>query len=243
MLYSKANLEVVRAASKNPADDSLCGVRLEPDGSTAAGNGRMLMAVAPVPVEKVHWPKAAGEMLVPGSYGMVLGPDLVNKALKNIPKDKRVSLQMAGLTRVLDPGRVGLTSIDAQGDPTTVASMPMTARYPDWRGAVRQIRGTSAAAMVCVSRADLRALLDAVDAACPGGGDQPLFLELGSGGRGLLARAVSLGTGQRVVGAIVALNTGGAIPPPNAWEQAVFGMQVGVPRKAIKLLVKKEEAT
>ena len=46
-IYHKSNLQVVNVASKDGFDRALNGVRFEPDGSTVAGNGKILMAVSP----------------------------------------------------------------------------------------------------------------------------------------------------------------------------------------------------
>lgn len=82
MLFSRANLQVVQVASTDPFDRALNGVKFEPDGSTVAGNGKVLVAVGPADPTKVHFPERAAQPLTPGDQGVVMPTDAVERAIQ-----------------------------------------------------------------------------------------------------------------------------------------------------------------
>lgn len=224
MIYSKANLEVVRIASKDEFDRGLCGVRLEPDGSTVAGNGRMFLAVGPVTYEdKLKWPESAGERIRVGVSGMILTREAVEEALKGLGRGKGLRLMHVALTKVKDVLRVGLTSINGRGDTLTGSSRPKDEVYPPWRKIVRKL-GRKKAVQVCVSRKDLGLLISAMEAACPdGSGLSPVFIEVSEDGRGLVLRGVNKETGQHALGVMTTIDTKGKWMIRDEWEKRVFG--------------------
>lgn len=223
MLYSRPNLEVHGAASTIKGDRGLTGVRFEPDGTTVAGNGSVLVAVGPTDEEHVRWPAEVVPQTVPGVGGMVLPVRAVQKALRNLSRDKRLALQHVALSRVRDVSRVGLTTVDPSGDVTTVSTRPLADPYPDWK---ETLQGVAGGVRVCVNRRDLLGMLKVLDAACPDtGGVAPLFLEVGGAGGGVVARTAVPGTGQRIVGACGAYDTRGEWLGKDEWERGVFGRQ------------------
>jgi len=229
MIFSKSNLDVVAVASREPNDRGLHGVRFEADGTTVAGNGRMFMAVEPVNAEIAAKLAPAlavdpDQVGVVGDGGLLLSLDVVERAIRLMTKGSAI-LRHAALTQV--GNRMGFTSIDAKGDPTTNAGIPRNDGYPDWRGVFRKVRGTGdGGGRVCVSRHDLIQLLGAMEAACPDrSGFTPLFIEVSEDGHGIILRAVNVETGQRVVGAVATLETKGQWLVRNAWERILFGVR------------------
>lgn len=222
MIFSKANLHVIWAASKEAFARALNGVKFEKDGSTVAGNGRIMMAVGPVKRE-VSFPETGGELLPLGEDGVVMPIKAVETALKNMPRDKRPALQHIALTSVTDASRVGFTSVDGKGDPITNASLPRSERFPDWKDTMRTVRGSGEGLKICVNIKDLIELLKAMEHACPAtGGVNPVFIEVGEDEKGLTLRSINQVTKQHTIGAIVTLRTKGVWLPRDEWEQEVF---------------------
>lgn len=231
MLVSRANLVVVKVASKDAFERGLNGVKFEPDGSTVAGNGKVMVAVGPASPARAHFPERAADPK-PIPAGLVMPVESVERAIRNLPKDKRTALQHAMLCKVTDPNKVGFTSVDAAGDTTTNASKPKEDGYPDWRATVRAVMGSGVRGdgppkeplRVCLNRSDLVDMLRTLGDACPDkGGSNPIFVEVSRDGRGLVVRAKNLDTGQHAIGAIAAYNTGDKWMEKDGWEGQVMG--------------------
>jgi hypothetical protein len=221
MLYSRANLLVARVASDNPYDGALHGVALERDGGTVASNGRVILAVGPAGAG-VQFPDV-GERASVGE-GVVLRPELVEEALKIIPKDKRLSLQHVALTVARDPSKVEFCTIDKAGKERRIADLPKKERFPDWRKVAAKARGSVPKAKVCLARRDLVLLLRTMEEAAPdAGNDAKVFLEVGGEGGGLVLRTVNRATGQHVLGVASGVRLeGGAWLPCDTWEGDVL---------------------
>lgn len=243
MLYSKSNLKVGQVASKVPFDDGLHGVKLEEDGSTVAGNGKVLMAVGPANPSRVRFPDKAAEQTDPPTGGVVMPLDAVEKALKHMTSSKNISLQHVALTRMRDASRLGFTSIDAKGNPTTNADMPKRDRYPDWKSTVKKVRGSGQGVKVCLNSKDLIHLLKAIEEACPDrGGTNPVFLEISEDGIGLIARGMNQETGQHAIGIIKAFKLKeGQWLMRDDWERKVFDTPVKRKKKKKPPKKKKED--
>jgi len=232
-LFSKANLVVSQVASKDKFDKGLSGVQFEPDGSTVAGNGRVLMAVGPANEDKIHFPDV-GERDSPGKSGVVLSVNFVTEALKNLPKDKRISLQHVAMTKAKSSGKKEFTCITGGGLERRVADKPMREVYPNWKGVIKKVRGDDPV-KVCVNRRDLIDLLKALESACPDkGNENPLFLEIN---KGIVLRCFNRETGQHAIGAINAFNTQGHWMERDEWEKSIFQKNMLPKRK--KFTVKK----
>lgn len=220
MLFSRGNLMVAKVASENPMDAGINCVHLEPDGSTVAANGKIVMAVGPVDESKIHFPDV-GPQATPPSRGLSLPLDLVDDAIKNLPKDKLVSLQHVALTQNKDERKVELTCTDRQRE-RRVAGAPKPEPYNDWRKIFRRFSGGEPT-KVCVDRKDMIHLLQAMESACPDkGNENPVLLEISPDGKGIVLRCMNKETGQRAIGCITAYNTNGSWTPKNSWEQTVF---------------------
>lgn len=220
MIYSRANLLVSKVASRDGLDKGLHGVRLEADGATVASNGQIMMIVSPVDPERASFPPEAGDLIEPGGDGMVIPVDAIDKVIKNISRDKKLSVQYVGMTKAKDKARVGFTTIDEKNNPTTYACIPKRDKYPPWRKVVRGIRGDI---KICVNRKDMLELLNALEAACPDkGGINPVFIEINPDGRGMLFRCVNYDTRQHAIGIIGNYDTKGIWLAFNEWEKRLF---------------------
>jgi len=152
--------------------------------------------------------------------------DLVDKAIKNLPKDKRASLQNVAMTVNRDSRKVELTTTDLRHE-QRVAGYPKNEPFPDWKGVLRKIRGEGEPSRLCLNRKDLMDLLSAMDEACPDkGGENPIYLEIHPEGRGLLLRCNNRETGQRAVGGVTAYKIGDHWLPMDPWERRVFQRKI-----------------
>jgi len=241
MLLSKANLSVVSIASKDSFDRALNGVRIDPDGATVGSNGKMIMAVGPCDKEDktVSFPETVGEQMNPGDRGLVMPLDVIERTQKYMTKGKSSLLNHVAMTKVDDPARIGFTSINQKGDPTTTASLPKHETYPDWKNVVRKINGSdekdSTSLKVCVNRKDLIELLKALESACPNKADaNPVFIEVSQNSGGMILRCLNHDTQQHAIGAINAYNTKGQWLQHDNWEREVFEIQVAKKKKKKK---------
>ncbi len=221
MIFNKANLTVAKVASQHEHDRGLNCVHLNPDGSSVAANGKVIMAVGPVDEDKAHFPDV-GEQTAPGPNGVSIPLDLVEKAMRNIPKGQ-AKLQNIAMTINADPRKVELTTSDMRLQ-QRVAGAPHQDPFPNWKKTFRDGRG---AFRLCLNRRSLIDLLTAFEDACPDKGDQtPIYLEINEAATGMVARCVNMETGQRVIGAMSAYNTQGHWLPVDVWEQSVFNIQI-----------------
>jgi hypothetical protein len=235
MLFSKANLTVQEVASKESTEIGINCVHLNNDGSTVAANGKVIMAVGPVDPTKVHFPDV-GKHSEPkrfGALGVSVPLDLIDKVMKNIPKDKRMSLQHVAMTEDRDPQKIKFTTTDMTHE-QSVAGFPKREPFPEWEATFRRVRGENGT-KICLNRGDLIDLLQAMESACPArGGHNPIFIEINPEGKGLVLRCSNFESGQRVIGAITSLNTDGHWLPADTWERGVFSIVAKTIKKLLK---------
>jgi hypothetical protein len=216
MLLSKVNLAVADVASRDKTDATLSRVHLEPDGSTVASDGRAILAVAPVVPERAAlFPRVEDEEAEPGPRGVGASLETVRDAAKAIPKDKNhPSLQYVQVTK-RDARELELMATDGVRK-RKVSGLPMRGGFLPWRRMLREAREGETAVGVCVDRVALIKLLRAMP---PDPGNRnPVFLEMRGNGRAIVARCVSVTTGQRVIGMVRPLDVGAAWLKEDAWE-------------------------
>ncbi len=219
MLFSKANLAVAQVAAKNSPKRVLNGVHFASDGSTVAANGRMILAVGPVDPDRVKFPDVGGDAN-PGVDGVTVSAEIVDQAIKNLPRDKTPSAQHVLMTEC--GVKVEFTTVSKTKE-QRVAGRPVPDRFPLWRDALRKARTSSSAGRVCLNRRDLIQMLEAVDSACPDkGSENPVFIEFGGERDGLVMRSLNYDTGQQAVGFVMPLDTGGKWLPQNSWVKRLF---------------------
>lgn len=219
MLFSRANLAVTKVASTDARDPALNCVHFTGDGATVASNGKCVMIVSPVDESNVHFP-FDGEQSEPFAEGVSVELETIQQAIKNLPRDKRTSLQHVAMT-ACGTRKVEFTTVDLRKE-QRVASAPVKEEFPQWKTILRQARSKATAGRLCINRRDLMQLLDAMDQACPDPGETPLFIEFGGELDGLVLRCQNYETGQQSVGFIMPLNTDGRWLQDNDWVQAAL---------------------
>lgn len=218
MLYSKANLTVVEAASDDTSRPAVNAVHLAGDGATVAADGIALIAVEPVNEDRVTFPDV-GQGVALGENGVSLDPDTVRKAIRNLPKRSRQETQFAALTR--NDNRVELTTTDLNQE-QRVSGRPRRERFPQWEGILQKAAGRTTT-RVCIDRRRLAMLLRTLDAASGKREvDAPVFLEVGGEEDAILMRTVNRSTGQRVIAMLAPLNVSGRWLLPSKWERKVL---------------------
>lgn len=219
MLFSKANLAVAQVAARNSPKRVLNGVHFAEDGSTVAANGKMVLAVGPVDPDRVSFPDVGGDA-DPGPEGTTVPTEVVEQAVKNLPRDRTPSAQHVALTEC--GKRVELTTVSKTKE-QRVAGRPLPDRFPSWRDVLRKARKAATAGRVCLNRRDLVQMLEAVDSACPDKGtENPVFIEFGGETDGIVMRSLNYETGQQAVGFVMPLDTGGKWLPQNSWVRKLF---------------------
>ena len=234
MILSKASLSVHKAAATKSGRRSLQNVKIEKDGSVVASDGELAVAIEPSNPDSVTMPIAQSAMVVLGDKGLVVPAPLLNKAAKNLSADKRLSLQHVAITRTADPGKIGFTMLDSTGSLSVVEGSPVPTDYPDWKKWFR--RGSDEDRVkVCVNRRVLIDMLKVVDEASQATSN--VFIEIDKRRGVILARSINRTTGQRVIGACVAIDTQNQWLEPNAWEAQVFGSEQA-PKPRVKFVRK-----
>ncbi len=236
MILSKASLEVRQVVSRERSGGPLRFVWIERDGTCVGANGNMLMAVEPLDRERLGVPPADGEVGVQGP-GVLVDADVISQVLKNMPRSAKggTQMQFAVLTRCSE-GAVEFACADRQQEKRVVGRMGRGA-FPQWRSVLRGARaldGWDGANRFCVNRKDVLLLLGAMESAClDPSGDNATFIEWyggaggGDGGAGLILRGVNYFTGQRAIGYVLPLDTGGEWLLDNEWERRVFAQSAG----------------
>lgn len=239
-LLSKANLIASQIMSKNfKFDRGMTGLKVEADGTTIGMDRNIMLVVGPTDEQRLHFPNV-GRRVRLGDNGILLEADHVADAIKNLPKDQRVTLQHVALTETDSPGMVELTAKHPNGQEKRSAMRPMNDHYPDWKKMLRKAfnngimkdpvdGGDRGVVRACVNRSDLARLLKAVMDACPDRNtqDAPIFLEFGDG---IMLRAMNQDTGQHVIGVIKPYKTGGKWMEMNMWEKGLFLVKDAVQR-------------
>jgi len=219
MLFSRANLAVAKIAAKGSAKRVLNGVHFSEDGSTVAANGRMVLAVGPVDASRVKFPDLGGDAS-PGAEGVTVETEVVDQAVKNLPRDRTPSAQHVMMTEC--GGKVELTTVSRTRE-QRVAGRPVPDRFPSWRDVIRKAKRSASSGRVCLNRRDLIQMLEAVDSACPDkGSENPVFVEFGGEKDGIVVRSLNYDTGQQAVGFVMPLDTGGKWLPQNGWVKRLF---------------------
>ena len=194
-------------------------IRVEPDGTTVASDGKALLAVEPCGEVEGVLPEFEDEVGV-GEDGIGLPPKLVEKVLKNIPKGNLgLELGYAVITGCSEDS-VELSTTDLQIQSSEEAGI-VRKRFPEWLPILRKVR-RSAGTRVCVDRSSLIILLQTLESACKDP-QHKVFIELGD--EGLLLRAESVNTGQRVMGYMLPYDTDGEWLQLTKWERKVCGLK------------------
>ena len=210
-------------AWKDKRDLELHQVRVEPDGSTVASDGNVMLAVSPVKGYPRGLPEMPDEKKVEDGVGIPI--EIVTEALKNIPKGSLgFELGYAVVTKCEGEGAAGtieLTTTDL--NKRLKVEGPIARKlFPEWKGVMRKAKDRKAR-RIAVNRKSLIVLLEAMDVACPDP-NGVVFMELSENEEvGILFRAEAADTKQRAVGYIMPLDTQGEWLKMSKWEKRLFG--------------------
>ncbi len=230
MILSRANLQVLDVASRDPKDRELYQVHVGRDGCTVASDGAVLMGVEGMSGRPSALPTFSGEQeaeaVVRREDGVGIPPAVAHQARRDLPKGAlALELGFVALTKVEEGrgGGVELTSTDLTRH-LKVEGRKARGRFPEWVKVLRQMRPPGEAVhRVCVDRRSLVRLLKAFDGAAPDP-EGAIFLEVPVGGKGgVVLRARNVQTGQAVIGMCLPLGTRGEWLEMTAWERGVFG--------------------
>jgi len=234
-VLSRANLVVGKVAHRDAAEGDLHQVWIGPDGETAASDGGVLVVVEPISGRPGVIPEKDGEhgaeamLRARGAAGVGVLPEVIEAALKNVPRGALRELGYAVMTKLVVEGGgegIELTSTDLRKDLKVEGGLARRG-FPEWRGIFRRFFGWKRRRRICVDWRSLRRLLDVIESACKDP-QYALFLEVGVGGNtqdgcppGLVVRAVNHETGQRVCAYLTELDVrgGGGWLPLSPWEQ------------------------
>lgn len=230
MIFSKANLSVGSVASRKDLDRALNCIRLNSDGSTVAANGKVIMAVGPVPAGKIYFPDVGAEQTAPPPQGIGVPLELLDKVMKNLPKEN----PNVALTKPKDERKMQLTITDNRGTEQHIAGSPKLEPFPLWQGILKKVKGEGGTRVV-LNRQTLLDALQALGEACPDkGGENAVYIEINPESTGMLLRCVNRESGQRAVAGVTAYKqTDGRWLPSDSWEQSVFDIKVAVKKKII----------
>lgn len=222
MLLSKANIMVEVIAATGDADPAIKCVHIARDGSTVAANGRMMMAVEPVPEDSFFPIEDQDE---PPDEGVSVPLELVAQVRKNLPRDKRPVMQQAAITKCSED-RIEIATISKTGQ-RTLAGRPVPQRFPRWREVFAEAKRNTRRTRFCVSRKDLMQMLEAHNKACVDpSGKNVVFVEVGGETDPILLRSVNLATGQHAVGIVNPIDTGGMWISEDPWETELYSAEV-----------------
>lgn len=187
MTYTKANLAVVKAASKDAFDRGFNGVQFEQDGSTVASNGMIMVVVGPTKKPKLSD--------FPGENGVNIPINVVDEVFKQVKRTKDIKMQ----NTFLQDKEFNIQREDA-GLPTRFGYEPNKDNFPGYKYLFDQMQGEIKFA---VNRKCLLQLLQTMEDACPSkGAVGNVFMEIKKDGSGMMLRSENFDTGQRAIGVI-----------------------------------------
>ena len=226
MRYSLANLAVREIASVDKKDVALHRVHFEPDGTTAATNGRAIMAVGPPDAARAaNFPNLETDNATPPPEGVGVPPAYVAAIARTVPSTRAI-LKYAQMTRCGDR-EVELMTTNGH-EKLKRASLPCRGRFPKWRPAVGAATRAATVGRICVDRMSLIKLLQALERAAPDKGNHnPVFIEFGEPTDPIVLRSENVELGQRAIGIVRPLDTDGYWLEADEWEDTIRkeGMQ------------------
>lgn len=194
------------------------------------------MAVGPADKERVHYP-GVKDQVTPQLGGVSMTLEMLEKVVRNLPKEKKPHLQFAAMTAPDDPEHIEMTTTDLV-HPQSVAGAPKREPFPQWKNIIRDTLGNQDdITRLCFRRADLIEILRALEEACPDKGDtDPVFLEINADNKSMALRCVNRETGQRAIGIVTGYNTKNAWLPCDDWERSVLTRSAATPKSKVAAL-------
>ena len=262
MIVSRANLEVVQVASRDPFDRDLNGVFFEPSGATVAGTARSFLAVGPLDpgvVEKTRemWRVSTAGVNGGGEGGVGSGMTLEVAAVEQVRRQVPRGNGVAVMTKVADATKVGLVAVGLGGGSASAGGVRMAvesrpkggvATYPDWREVVRKAANSSASGNLAKRDGKVsgslvaqsgRAVVNSKDlitllkAVESAAGGSGVALFFEVGEQGILVRALNRVTAQHVVGVAATYKAEGKWLQKDGWEESVFADPTPVVKQVV----------
>ena len=144
MLIDAVGLGVVGVADKNDGRYAISAVRLEPDGTTAATDGRVLLAVEPCGLKDEDFPETKTSADVPGT-GMVLPCEIVKDVIRNLPKTASRTALLAAKLTAADKDYTELTTTNLSRVKSEGAHVdPDGPGFPAWRDMIPRVDAEAA---------------------------------------------------------------------------------------------------
>lgn len=216
MILSRSNLKVVEVTDAK-GNAILNNVHIEPDGTTAASNGRAIICVSPVTIEN----RARITFLdnTPQTKPVNVAAETVKDVLKNMPPDKT----FGGLLEHTDfaDGSFSLTDSIRK---KKISAKVYPRDYFDYKEAFRKATKAKSQVRVVLNRKRLIEMLQAIDNVCQDGtGEAPVFIEFTDQGD-ILLRAQSLANDQRALAYMTSYKEEeGKWLEANEWERGITG--------------------
>jgi len=240
-ILSKANLQVVKVSTVEKAIPALNNLRVESDGTTAAANGRVVLAVSPVK-KKTKESVIVDETNLPET-GCTIPAETVKDVIKNMPKDTN----FGGLLEHCD-----LSVKDNKGQflmkdgkkPIKIGGNLYRHEYVKYREILgNALKSTLLSSRVVLNLKRLKSLIDAIDKVCPdSSGETPAYIEF-TPNDDVVVRAVNPTNGQRAVAVMSSYKFAeGQWMEHSEWEENFYrNLKKLEPKK--KLVLKKKKLT
>jgi len=201
LILNKSSLLIVGLCTADKNISVLNTVRIEPDGTTVAANGRTLLLVSPLNDEvKKQVPLRETEKSL--GDGVTLSADGVNEVLKLLPRDTLFGglLEHCNVEEsVEDSHSVAVEVTD--GKRKKILYCPKyRGQFLEYKEAVKESLNKKVVYRTILNRKRLSLLLKVIDQVCPDStGESPVFIEFAEDGE-LIIKGINYRTGQRAIG-------------------------------------------
>lgn len=186
----------------DPKDPTLHQVRVEADGTTIASDGQVTVIVEPI--------------MEQSDDAVSIPPNIVKDVLRTVPTEPLLAFS------ILDRSK-SMVEFKTMNGETVQTVYGHTERKPpiDWKAELKACK-SSDSVRIAVNRKSLATLLTMMDKTCPDP-EKAAFLEVSEDG--IIVRAESTKTGQRVIGCVKPLQTFGRTMEANLWERRLNGIR------------------
>ena len=131
-------------ADKDDGRYAISAVRLEPDGTTAATEGHVLLAVEPCGLKDEDFPETKTSADVPDT-GMVIPCEIVKDVIRNLPKTAPRSALLAAKLTAADKDYTELTTMNHSRVKSEGAHVdPDGPKFPAWRDMIPRVDAEAA---------------------------------------------------------------------------------------------------
>jgi len=217
MILSKNNLKSILITVIDKSIAILNNLHITKDGSTIVSNGKVTLAVSPVP-EKIKESIPLRERGVISSKGVTINGETIKEVLKNIPKDTLFK----GLLEYVEFDN-GKFFVNDGKRKKTIESKVYDRQFINYRKIFKDINTNNGFRLV-VNRKRLHELIKTMDDLCADNSNEsPLYIEF-TKDNNMLLRSFNYKTGQNVLATMTSYkNLEGEWPVYNKWESKLLG--------------------